>query len=156
MDGRPLASSGDDADGLESRITHMVVKEGLYRLQVCSLGDGGGGDFQLALTETKLKELKVGGRGKGKVQPGVTDFWAFAGEEGKTVFLSVRSDAIEPTISLRSPDGVHLAADDRGGPATGSLNASSCPRREVTRCGSRRRRGNGEYTVRLDRRRLNA
>ena len=149
MDGRPLASSGDDADGLESRITHLVVKEGLYRLQVCSLGDGGGGDFQLALTETKLKELQVGGRGKGTVQPGVTDFWAFPGEEGKTVFLSVRSNNFEPTISLRSPDGVHLAADDRGGPATGSLIAVKLPKTGRYTVWISSRRGAGEYSVRL-------
>src|SRR5690348_3825494 len=47
--GSLVGRSGDDADVLEGRITHMVVKGGLYRLQVSSLGDGGGGDFRLAL-----------------------------------------------------------------------------------------------------------
>src|SRR5207249_6926595 len=102
--GTLVAGSGDDADALEGRITHMVVKPGLYRLQVSSLGDGGGGDYRLALTETKLKELLVGGRGQGTVQPGAMDFWAFAGKEGQTVFLNVRSSTFEPSVSLRIPD----------------------------------------------------
>src|SRR5262249_42215228 len=89
--GSLVSSGGDDADGLEGRITHMVVSGGLYRLQVASRGDGGGGDFRLALKEIKLRELQVGGRGQGAVQPGATDFWAFEGKEGQTVFLSVRS-----------------------------------------------------------------
>src|SRR5262249_23033383 len=118
--GRLVTASGDDADGLEGRITHMVLDKGLYRLQVSSLGDGGGGEVRLALKETKLKELQVGGRGQGTVQPGATDFWAFPGKEGQTVFLSVRSAAFEPTVSLRSPDGVLLVADNRGSAATGS------------------------------------
>ena len=97
-------------------------------MQVSSLGDGGGGDFRLALKETKLKELQVGGRGQGTVQPGATDFWAFAGKEGQTVFLSVRSAAFEPAVSVRSPDGVLLAADNKGNAATGSLFALKLPK----------------------------
>jgi hypothetical protein len=147
MDGRVVVSS--DADGSEGRITHMVVKEGLYRLQVSSLGDGGSGDFRLTLTETKLKELQIGGRGQGTVQPGATDFWAFAGQEGKTVFLNVRSAAFEPTVSLRSPDGVHLAVDNKGNAATGNLIAVKLPRTGRYTVWVSSRRGAGEYAVRL-------
>ncbi len=144
-----VGSSGDDADGLAGRITHMVVNEGLYRLQVSSLGDGGGGDFRLALKETKLKELQVGGRGQGTVPPGAMDFWAFPGKEGQTVFLSVRSAAFEPTVSLRSPDGVLLAVDNKGSAATGSLLALKLPRTGRYTVWISPRRGAGEYTVRL-------
>lgn len=149
MYGSLVGSSGDDADGLEGRITHMVVQEGLYRLQVSSLGDGGGGDFRLALKETKLKELQVGGRGQGAVQPGATDFWTFAGKEGQTVFLNVRSSAFEPAVSLRSPDGVRLAADNKGSPATGSLLALKLPRTGRYTVWIASPRGAGDYTVRL-------
>jgi hypothetical protein len=147
--GSVVAGSGDDADGLEGRLTHMVTMEGLYRLQVSSLGDGGGGDFRLALTETKLKELPVGGRGQGTVQPGATDFWAFAGKAGQTVFLYVRSTAFLPTVSLRSPDGVRLAADVKDNPATGSLIALRLPRTGRYTVWISSRRGAGDYLVRL-------
>jgi hypothetical protein len=144
-----LVGSSDEADGLEGRLTHMVVKEGLYRLHVASLGDGGGGDFRLGLKETKLQELQVGGRGRGTVQPGATDFWAFPGKEGQTVILNVRSAAFEPAVSLRSPDGVLLAADNKGSAATGSLFALTLPRTGRYTVWVSSRRGAGEYTVRL-------
>ena len=142
-------SSSEDADGLEGRLTHMVVNEGTYRLQVSSLGDGGGGDFRQGLKETKLKELQVGGRGQGTVQLGGMDFWAFAGKEGQTVFLSVRSSTFEPKVSIRSPDGVHLAADNKGSAATGSLLARKLPKTGRYTVWILSHRGAGEYAVRL-------
>jgi len=139
----------DGADGLESRITHMVVNEGLYRLQVSSAGDGGGGDFRLALREQKLKELEVGGRGQGTLQPNSTDFWAFPGKEGKTVFISVRSAVCEPVASVRSPDGVQLASDGNRGAGTDSLQAVKLPKTGRYTVWISSRRGAGDYTLRL-------
>jgi hypothetical protein len=146
MHGSLVGESSDDADALEGR---MVVKEGLYRLQVSSLGDGGGGEFRQALSETKLKELQVGGRGQGTVQPGATDFWAFAGKQGQTVFLSVRSSAFVPAVSLRSPEGVHLAGDNKGNSATGALIALKLPKTGRYTVWISSERGAGEYTLRL-------
>jgi hypothetical protein len=147
--GNALGVSDANVEGLEGRLTHMVMKEGLYRLQVSSLGNGGGGDFHQALKEIKLKELQVGGRGQGTVQPGATEFWVFSGKEGQTVFLNVRSSEFEPTVSLFSPDGVQLAADDNGSSTAGSLLALKLPRtgRYTVRISSSR--GAGEFTIRL-------
>jgi hypothetical protein len=147
--GTLVGSSGDDADALEGHITHMVVKEGLYRLQVSSLGDGGGGDFRLELAQSKLRELTIGGRGTGTVHPGATEFWSFPGKAGQTVFFSVRSTAFEPTVSVRSPDGVRLVADNRGNATTGSLFALKLPRTGRYTVWVAAQRGAGEYTVRL-------
>ncbi|HEV3438761.1 MAG TPA: PPC domain-containing protein [Gemmata sp.] len=140
--------SSNDGDG-EGRITHMVVNEGMYRLQVSSLGDGGGGDFRLALKETKLKELQLGVRGQNSLQPGAIDFWTFAGKEGQTVFLSVRSTSFESIVSLRSPDGVQLVAENKGSAATGSLLAIKLPKTGRYTVWISSSRGAGEYTVRL-------
>lgn len=148
MQGQLVGGSGD-SDGLEGRITHMVVNGGQYRLQVASLGDGGGGAFSLSLQETKLKELQVDGRGTGTLQPGTLDFWSFAGKQGQTVFLSVRSATFEPTVSLRSPDGVLLTADNRGNAATGSLTAIRLPKTGRYTVWVAARRGAGDYAVRL-------
>ncbi|OWK38897.1 hypothetical protein [Fimbriiglobus ruber] len=147
--GNQVANSGDDGDALEGHISHMVVTEGLYRLQVASLGDGGGGDFRLALKETKLKELQVGGRGQGTIQPGSVDFWAFEGKEGQTVFLSVRSAVFEPAVSLRSPDGVPLAGENKGNAATGSLMAIKLPKSGRYTIWVAPQRGAGDYSARL-------
>jgi hypothetical protein len=147
--GNLVGKNDDGADGLDSRINHMVVQEGLYRLQVCSLGDGGGGDFRLALRETKLKELEVGGRGQGTIQPNSTDFWAFSAKEGKTVFLSVRSPVCHPVASLRSPDGVEVASDDKGTVGMGSLLVVKLPKTGRYTIWISSRRGAGDYTLRL-------
>ena len=101
------------------------------------------------LKETKLKKLQVDGRGSGTVQPGAVDFWAFAGKEGQTVFLSVRSAVFQPTVSVRSPSGVRLATENRGSVATGSLFALKLPRTGRYTVWVSSRRGAGEYTVRL-------
>ena len=63
--------------------------------------------------------------------------------------VSVRSSDFEPTVSLRSPDGVQLAADDKGSAATGTLLAIKLPQtgRYTVWVGSRR--GAGGYTMRL-------
>ncbi len=144
-----VASSIDDPDSLTAHITHMVVSGGTYRLQVASEGDGGGGEFRQGLIEAKVEELKLGDRGKGTLAAGATDFRAFDGKEGQTVFLSVRSASFDPAVSVRGPNGVLLAADNRGNAATGSLLAIKLPRagRYVVWIGSRR--GAGDYTVRL-------
>jgi hypothetical protein len=147
--GNLVGKNDDGADGLDSRINHMVVQEGLYRLQVCSLGDGGGGDFRLALRETKLKELEVGGRGQGTIQPNSTDFWAFSAKEGKTVFLSVRSPVCHPVASLRSPDGVEVASDDKGTVGMGGLLVVKLPKTGRYTIWISSRRGAGDYTLRL-------
>src|SRR5262249_25058198 len=126
--GSLVASSGEGGDALEGQVSHMVVSEGLYRLQVSSLGDGGGGEFHLSLQGIRLKGLAVGGGAAGGLAPGGTDYGAFDGKEGQTVFLSARSSAFEPVVSLRSPDGVSLVADERGSAATGSLLAVKLPR----------------------------
>ncbi len=145
-----LVEQNDDGDGgLGSRIAHMVVKEGLFRLQVSSLGDGGGGDFTLALREQKLNELRVGGRGKGLLQLNSTDFWSFAGEEGKTVLLSVRSAVCDPSVSLHSPAGVHLANDDNSGVGTDSLLAVRLPKTGRYTVWISSGRGAGDYSLRL-------
>ena len=147
--GNLVAKDDGGADDLDSRIRHMVVQEGLYRLQVSSLGDGGGGEFRLALRETKLREVQIGGRGQGTLQPNGTDFWAFSGKEGKTVLVSVRSAVCDPAASLRSPDGVEVASDGKGAFGTGSLLAVKLPKtgRYTLWISSRRRAG--DYTLRI-------
>jgi hypothetical protein len=106
----------------------MVTQGGTYYLQVSSVGDGGGGEFQLQLAEVTLKEIAVGDRGKGTVGANSTDFWAFAGKAGQTVFINARSPSGSPAVSLRSPDGVELQSEDRGNDEAGSLLALKLPK----------------------------
>lgn len=148
-DGLLLGESSAGDDTLAGRITRMIEREGLYRLQVSSLGDGGGGKFNLELKESKLKNLAIGGRGVGAIQPGAMDFWTFAGKEGQTVFVNVRSAAFEPSVSVRSVDGVSLAADSDASAETGSLIALKLPKTGQYSVWIASKRGAGEYVVRL-------
>lgn len=65
------------------------------------------------------------------------------------MLLNVRSADFEPTVSLRGPDGVVLAADDKGHAATGSLLALKLPRAGRYTVWIASRRGAGNYSVRL-------
>ena len=85
----------------------------------------------------------------GTLPPGGTEFRAFEGTAGQTVFVSVRSSAFEPAVSLRGPDGVLLAADNRGTAATGSLTAIKLPKSGRYTVWISSRRGAGEFAVRL-------
>ena len=127
------------------------MSSSVYRLQVSSLGDGGGGggDFRQALKETQTQGIASGRAGQGTVQPGATDFWAFSGKEGQTVFLNVRSSAFEPTVGESSPGGVPLASDDKGSAAMGSLIALKLPKTGRYTAWISSRHGAGDFTVRL-------
>jgi hypothetical protein len=144
-----VAKCEDDADALKTRINHMVVKDGLYRLLVGSLGDGGGGEFRLAAQEVKLSQLTLGGRGQGTIQPNRFDYWWFAGQEGKTVLVSVRSPTCRPKANLRSPDGVEVAGDDKGAVGIGSLLAVRLPKTGRYTLSVSSQHGAGDYSVRL-------
>ncbi len=65
------------------------------------------------------------------------------------MFLNVRSAAFEPTVSVRGPDGVPLAADTTGDAATGALLAMKLPREGRYTVWVSSRRGAGEYVARL-------
>lgn len=105
--------------------------------------------YQLGLTEAQVAELKSGDRGKGTLAPGATDFLAFTGQSGQTMFLNVRSASFEPAVSVRGPDGVLLASAERNSSPAGSLLAIKLARagRYVVWIGSYR--GAGDYAVRL-------
>jgi len=145
-----LLEENDDGGGqLGSRISRLILSKGRYRFQVASVGNGGGGAFTLSLREQALKEIAVGGRGKGSLEPRGADFWTFAGKEGQTVLVSVRSTACDPAVVVFGPDGVGLAKDDNGGLGTDSLLALRLPSpgRYTIRVDSQRRAG--DYTLRI-------
>lgn len=148
-DGDEIEENDDGAAGLDSRITHMMTAEGLYRLQVSSRGNGGGGEFSLALHEEKLRELAVGERGQGMLHGNATDFWAFDGVEGKTVLINVRSSVCDPVVHFHDPNGVRIASDDNGGVGNDSLLAVTLPVTGRYTIWVSSARGTGEYMIRI-------
>ena len=147
--GDRIASNDDGDGGMGSLITHMIVKEGTYRLHAQSLGGGGSGDYKLELLDRKLRELKIGDRDAGTLAVGRIDFWKFTGRENQTFLINVRSSDFDPTVSLYSPDGVRLAGDDNGGVGTDSLLAVMLPKSGTYTIWISPKQGAGLYTVRL-------
>ena len=144
-----LIAMNDDATNQTSQITYMIREAGLYRIQVSSIGDGGGGEFRLGLQNKPLKEVTIGGRGKGTLQPNATDFWAFTGKEGQTVILQCPEYDRPAALSLHSPDGVRLAGNENAGMATDVLLSAKLPKTGRYTLWISTQRGAGDYTVRL-------
>ena len=144
-----LVAENDDGDGgLGSRLSYIVMKEQTFQLHVASLGDGGGGDYELSLAERKAKPLALGKASKAKMEDGGTDHWSLDGKAGASVFFSVRSAEFDTHVSVRGPDGVLLGQDDNGGVNTDSLLALKLPKDGRYTIWVSPRRGAGEYTIR--------
>ncbi|MEO8166557.1 MAG: hypothetical protein ABI619_14295, partial [Betaproteobacteria bacterium] len=125
--GNLVAENDDGAGGLGSQISYIVMKEQDFQLHVSSLGNGGGGKFELNLTEKQAKPLTLGKVSQGKLEDHGTDHWSFEGKEGTSVFFHVRSADFDPYVSVRDPNGVLLGQDDNGGVGTDSLLALKLP-----------------------------
>jgi hypothetical protein len=144
-----VAGSEVGVDETQANIQHMAVSSGTYRLHVASLGDGGGGDYKIALDQIELKKLKIGEKVAGELATGETDFWSFDAKQDQIVLLNVRSASFQPVVTLRSPAGVILAADESASPATGSLIAIKIPQAGRHTVWVSAQHGAGEYTLRL-------
>ncbi len=140
----------DDGDGsLGSLIKQMIDKKGNYRLQVATLGNGGGGQYALQMRRQKLGELEVDGRGAGQLELGGNAYWTFEGTENQTVLVSGRSSTCDITLNILSPEGVNLAEDDNGGMGTDSLLAVKLPKTGVYTIRVSAERGAGAYTLKI-------
>jgi len=146
--GKLVAENDDGAGGLGSRISHIVMKEQAFHLQVSSLGNGGGGKYEFSLAERKAKPLVLDKRSPGKLEDGGTDHWSFEGKAGASVFFHARSADFDPDVSLRGPDGVLLGQDDNGGVGTDSLLAVKLPKSGRYTVWVTTRSGSGEYWIR--------
>lgn len=144
-----LVAENDDGDGgIGSRITHVVMKEQVFHLHVTSLGNGGGGEFELTLSEKKPNLLVLGESSQGTLEADATDHWSYEGKQGQSVFFNVRSTAFDPYVIVQDPDGVILGQDDNGGVGTDSLLALRLPRDGRYTIWVRSQGGQGKYLIR--------
>lgn len=118
-----LLGTSNESNENSAELSLLVLTSGACRLKVSSVGDGGGGNFQLSLTEPKVQEIAIGERATGTLAAGGTDYWSFTGKEGQTVFISARSLAFTPQLLLRNPDGLPLNTESVSNTAIGGLLA---------------------------------
>ncbi len=121
--GQLVRQNDDGFDTKNSLITHMVTRNAFYRWHVSSLGNGGGGAYELAFNEIELKPLQIGQTNSGHLKSGTTEYWSLDGEKGKSIFVNVRSSELNPIVQIYSPDGNRLGQDDEHGVALNSLLA---------------------------------
>lgn len=146
--GEVLAENDDGDGGIGSRISYLVTKSQIMQLLVTSLGDGGGGKFELSLSEQKPQPLELGKVASGTLAQEAVDPWSFEGKQGQTVFFHVRSASFDPQVTIRDPDGVILGEDDNGGVDDDSLLALRLPRDGRYTVWVSSRRGQGDYQIR--------
>jgi len=148
-DGEELVSNDDGGQHLNSRIDLLIPESGTYRLQVASVGDGGGGAYQLQLVQREIPEITVGARKTAKLGPGGRDLWRFTGRRGQSVFVSVRSSRLDAVVEVLGPSGASLGSDDDGGVGSDPLMAVELPEDGSYTVLVTSKAGEGEYQLRL-------
>ncbi len=116
--GEPIETDDDGADGLNSQITHSSNKPDLSLLAVSSVGNGGGGAFQLSLRTEEAKTIEIGPTYTRK-STGGDDQWLVQGTEGQLIVFVVRGTDSEPRVRILSSTGLELIS---AGPMDYTLN----------------------------------
>lgn len=137
----------DDAEGgLDSRIDTLLADTGTYTVEATSYGAGETGDYRLAIdlgqpvppgwqAARDTVELALGATVDGRLEtvdleyePGrYQDLYAFTGEAGEGVRISMRSRAFDTYLVVRSPGGAEYVNDDFDGSIEKSLVEFTLP-----------------------------
>lgn len=113
--GQELTSDDDGGRDLDSNLSFLARQRGTYLLQVASRGDGGGGAYELALTEREIPTLAPGQVRNVRLGVDGPHYWHFEGRAGQTLLLSIRSKNCDPSVEVFGPDGVVVGRDQDGG-----------------------------------------
>lgn len=144
-----IAENDDSRDSKNSQIQHMVTRNGAYRWQVASLGNGGGGDYVVSSNQIELKQLEVGSVQSGSIFSGGTEYWSMIGEKNQEIYINVRSGDFNPIVKIYGPDGGVVADDDSGGIGKNSLLAVRLPESGRFTVWVSSHRDGGEYDIRI-------
>jgi hypothetical protein len=147
--GAELAVNDDAGTDLGSRIAFLAPEHGRYRLQVASLGDGGGGDYRIALAEIAIPRLEAGAWSAGTLGPGARDCFQLSATAGRSVVVLVRSPAFEPLVEILGPAGERLGNAVRYGPAADVVVPLTISREGAHTLMVSSRSGEGGYRVRV-------
>ncbi len=113
--GRMVAENDDWKQSKNSQISYMVTKPGIYRWQVASLGNGGGGDYELDFHEIKLKQLEIGKQDKGKLAERSTDYWTLDGASGEHVYINIKPSGFKASVEVYDTRGRRIAGASSNG-----------------------------------------
>lgn|GEM_PF-2315306 len=112
--GSQVEADDDGAGGLNSRLQHTSYSSGPMLLSVASVGDGGGGEFQLSLRTEEAMRLESGEKQSRQTGVGGIEHWLFAGKKDQTVIFHASGGDSQPNLVLRNSQGVELASSTSG------------------------------------------
>ena len=146
--GQRVAENDDFQESRNSQITQVITKKGFYRWQITSLGNGGGGQFDLSFNEIEKQQLAVGQQTKRKINANSTHYWDLSSDRRKPVFIELRSSSCHPQVRLYDNDGRHLKNATSNGNRTQLIVWELAPDQPVTiRVANGARSGNYEIRV---------
>ena len=127
--GKPMVTDDDGGEGLNSQLIQSSYKPDLSLLAVSSVGNGGGGAFQLSLQTQVAKEIQIGptysGQGKGGA-----DQWLLQGTEGQLVIFFFQGASSAPQVRLLSSTGLQLVSASPEGVSFNTVFAFEFPKTE--------------------------
>ena len=112
--GNQIANNDDFKNSRNSEISFLAPRSGIYRWQVASLGNGGGGNYEIEFVEIPKKTIAVNSVDSSTVEDQQTEYWQLEGEAGKLVYINVRADRFSPNLEVYDSDGRQLTQSYRG------------------------------------------
>ncbi len=119
--GNQLASDDDGLDGLNSRLIHTAFNTNPLLLSVASMGNGGGGEYELDIRIEESSRLELNKKQTNKSGEVGIDHWSFAGKKGQTVIFHASSERNLPNLLLRDSRGALLAQSSSNGDTKDSV-----------------------------------
>ena len=145
--GKYIDKNDDGEENLNSKMMIMVKKTGYYRLLTSSVGNGGGGDYQLRIRKKDLLKTRIGQRVCWKLENNA--YWSFEGKKDQAIIVNVHSKTLDPKTVLFDPSGTALISDDDSGIGSDSLFAVKLPKTGRYTIFITAQKGKGDYTLRL-------
>jgi len=130
-DGFALGSDDDSGGELNARLHLILAREGTYRIIATAMGDSARGRYTLTVSRWETPSAAAPGRSAaialgetrtGVLEPGddlssdgpYQDRWTFDGRPGARLRVELRSDDVDPYLTVLGPDGARIGSNDDG------------------------------------------
>ncbi len=120
--GRMVDQNDDFENSKNSQLSRMMTRSGFYRWQISSLGNGGGGEFNIDFEEIPKKQLSVGKAQSSKLQRGATEYWTFKPNKHQGIYINTKS-GFATKVHIFDEDGRTVAQNSGGGIGSRTLIA---------------------------------
>ena len=125
--GERLGWDDDSGPGTNALLTRTLPDTGRYEVRVHAV-DGGTGAYHLAVRTVAEASLAVDAQVAGALEDRATvGRWTFNGTAGQVVSVEANSEAFDPAVALRLPNGAYLEVDDDSGPGANALLTATLP-----------------------------